>query len=37
VTSSSDSLASQTAIPVTGANFSATLAAQSVTSFVGQP
>jgi glucuronoarabinoxylan endo-1,4-beta-xylanase len=37
VTSSSDSLAQQAAIPVTGANFSASLAAQSVTTFVGMP
>jgi glucuronoarabinoxylan endo-1,4-beta-xylanase len=37
VTSSSDDLVAQPAIPVAGANFSATLAAQSVTTFVGQP
>jgi glucuronoarabinoxylan endo-1,4-beta-xylanase len=37
VTSASASLASQTAIPLTGARFSATLAAQSVTTFVGKP
>ncbi|HSY22904.1 MAG TPA: cellulose binding domain-containing protein [Polyangiaceae bacterium] len=37
VTSSSASLASQTSIPLTGARFSATLAAQSVTTFVGKP
>jgi glucuronoarabinoxylan endo-1,4-beta-xylanase len=37
VTSASDDIVSQTAIPVSGANFSATLAAQSVTTFVGSP
>jgi glucuronoarabinoxylan endo-1,4-beta-xylanase len=37
VTSSSATLASQTSIPLTGARFSATLAAQSVTTFVGKP
>jgi glucuronoarabinoxylan endo-1,4-beta-xylanase len=37
VTSSSADLASQSAITVTGANFSAVLAAQSVTTFVGAP
>jgi glucuronoarabinoxylan endo-1,4-beta-xylanase len=37
VTSANDSLTSQTAITVSGARFSATLAAESVTTFVGQP
>jgi glucuronoarabinoxylan endo-1,4-beta-xylanase len=37
VTSATDNLASKTAITVTGARFSATLDAQSVTSFVGKP
>jgi glucuronoarabinoxylan endo-1,4-beta-xylanase len=37
VTSASDNLASQSAITVSNARFSATLAAQSVTSFVGTP
>jgi glucuronoarabinoxylan endo-1,4-beta-xylanase len=37
VTSASDNLASQAAIPLSGARFSATLAAQSVTTFVGHP
>jgi len=37
VTSATDSLASKTAITVSGARFSATLDAQSVTSFVGKP
>jgi glucuronoarabinoxylan endo-1,4-beta-xylanase len=37
VTSSSASLGQQAAITVNGANFSATLAAQSVTTFVGKP
>ncbi len=37
VTSASDNLASQTAIPLSGARFSTTLAAQTVTSFVGKP
>lgn len=35
VTSASESLASQTAIPLAGARFSASLAARSVTTFVG--
>jgi glucuronoarabinoxylan endo-1,4-beta-xylanase len=37
VTSPSDDLVAQTAITVSGANFTATLAAQSVTTFVGSP
>jgi len=37
VTSPSDDLVAQAAITVDGANFSATLAAQSVTTFVGSP
>ena len=37
VTSSTDDLVAQAAIPVTAANFTATLAAQSVTTFVGAP
>ncbi len=37
VTSASDDLASKSAITVSNARFSATLAAQSVTSFVGKP
>jgi len=37
VTSSADNIAAQAAINLTAANFSATLAAQSVTTFVGQP
>jgi glucuronoarabinoxylan endo-1,4-beta-xylanase len=37
VTSSSSDLVAQTTITVSGANFSATLAAQSVTTFVGSP
>ncbi|MES1208462.1 MAG: glycoside hydrolase family 30 beta sandwich domain-containing protein [Pseudomonadota bacterium] len=37
VTSATDNLASQTPITVTNARFSATLAAQSVTTFVGTP
>jgi len=37
VTSASDNLASKSAITVTNARFSATLDAQSVTSFVGKP
>jgi glucuronoarabinoxylan endo-1,4-beta-xylanase len=37
LTSASASLAAQTAITVTGANFSASLPAQSVTTFVGAP
>jgi glucuronoarabinoxylan endo-1,4-beta-xylanase len=37
LTSSSANLASQTALAVTGARFSATLAGQSVTTFVGKP
>jgi glucuronoarabinoxylan endo-1,4-beta-xylanase len=37
VTSASANLASQTAITVTAARFSSTLAAQSVTTFVGKP
>jgi glucuronoarabinoxylan endo-1,4-beta-xylanase len=36
-TSASDDLASKTPLPVSGARFTATLAAQSVTSFVGKP
>ncbi len=37
VTSNTDSLAAQPAIAVSGGNFSASLAAQSVTTFVGSP
>jgi glucuronoarabinoxylan endo-1,4-beta-xylanase len=37
VTSASDDLAAQAAIPVSGGRFSATLPAQTVTSFVGRP
>jgi O-glycosyl hydrolase len=37
VTSPSDNLVAQSAITVSAANFSATLAAQSVTTFVGSP
>jgi glucuronoarabinoxylan endo-1,4-beta-xylanase len=37
VTSNSDNLAAKPAIPVQAANFSATLDAESVTTFVGQP
>jgi glucuronoarabinoxylan endo-1,4-beta-xylanase len=37
VTSATDNLASKTAITVSGARLSATLDAQSVTSFVGKP
>jgi len=37
VTSSTDSLASKTAVSVTGARFTYSLAAQSVTTFVGKP
>jgi glucuronoarabinoxylan endo-1,4-beta-xylanase len=37
VTSASDNLASKTAIPLSGGSFSATIAAQSVTTFVGKP
>jgi glucuronoarabinoxylan endo-1,4-beta-xylanase len=37
VTSSSDSLASKTALSVSGARFTYSLAAQSVTTFVGKP
>jgi len=37
VTSSTDSLASKTALSVTGARFTYSLAAQSVTTFVGKP
>jgi glucuronoarabinoxylan endo-1,4-beta-xylanase len=37
VTSASDNLTAETAIALTGGNFSASLAAQSVTTFVGKP
>jgi glucuronoarabinoxylan endo-1,4-beta-xylanase len=37
VTSASNDLASQTAVPVSAARFSASLAAESVTTFVGKP
>jgi glucuronoarabinoxylan endo-1,4-beta-xylanase len=37
VTSANDNLASQTAITLSGGNFSATLGAQTVTTFVGKP
>jgi glucuronoarabinoxylan endo-1,4-beta-xylanase len=37
VTSSTDSLASKTAVSVTGARFTYSLAGQSVTTFVGKP
>jgi glucuronoarabinoxylan endo-1,4-beta-xylanase len=37
VTSASDNLAAQTAVTLTGGNFSATLGAQTVTTFVGKP
>jgi glucuronoarabinoxylan endo-1,4-beta-xylanase len=36
-TSASDSLASKAALPVANSRFSGTLAAQSVTTFVGKP
>jgi len=37
VTASSDSLAAKTALPISSSRFSGTLAAQSVTTFVGKP
>ena len=37
VTSATDNLASKTAVPVSGGSFSATLAATTVTTFVGKP
>ena len=37
VTSGTDNLAAQTAIPVSGSKFTASLASQSVTTFVGKP
>ena len=37
VTSSTDNLVAKTAVPVSGGSFTATLAATTVTTFVGKP